>query len=134
MKGLIFTYLLTYGGAAISLYRPFYGLLVYVCFAIIKPESMWYWSVPAGNYSRIVAIGLLVGWAANGFGQLRMGRGKAFAICLVGFLFWGLLSTLIMSVVPDRSFRHLESLGKIVLPFVVGVTLIENIQQAKQLA
>ena len=40
MKGLIFTYLLTYGGAAVSLFRPFTGLLIYVCFAIIKPDAL----------------------------------------------------------------------------------------------
>jgi probable O-glycosylation ligase (exosortase A-associated) len=134
MKGLLFTYALTYGGAAVSLYRPFYGLLIYVCFAIIKPESMWYWSVPAGNYSRIVAIGLLLGWVLNGCGQLRVGRGAPFVTCLICFLSWGLLSALVVAVVPDRSFSHLEALGKIVLPFIVGVTLIENMQQVKQLA
>ena len=37
--GLLFTYLLTYGGSALSLVRPFYGLLAYICFAIIRPES-----------------------------------------------------------------------------------------------
>ena len=46
MKGLLFTYLLTYGGAVVSLFRPFHGLLIYICFAIIKPEALWYWSVP----------------------------------------------------------------------------------------
>ena len=66
MKGLIFTYLLTYGGAAASLFNPFIGLLVYVAFAILRPESLWHWSVPEGNYSRIVAIALLIGWARRG--------------------------------------------------------------------
>ena len=42
MKGLIFTYAMTYGGALASLFDPFVGLLIYVCFAIVKPESMWF--------------------------------------------------------------------------------------------
>jgi len=71
--GLVFTYALTYGGALLALFNPFYGLLVYVCFAIIRPEFMWSWSVPEGNYSRIVAMGLLVGWAIRGFGRWRFG-------------------------------------------------------------
>ena len=62
MKGLIFTYAMTYGGALVALFNPFYGLLVYVCFAIIRPDYMWYWSIPQGNYSRTVALGLLAGW------------------------------------------------------------------------
>ncbi len=40
MKGLIFTYVLTYGGALVSLFRPYYGFLVYVCFGLLKPEAL----------------------------------------------------------------------------------------------
>src|SRR5207249_1975903 len=72
MKGLIFTYILTYGGAIIAPFRPFAGLLIYICFATIKPEALWYWSVPKGNYSRIIAIALLLGWAAHGFGRFQL--------------------------------------------------------------
>jgi putative inorganic carbon (hco3(-)) transporter len=118
-KGLIVTYLLTYGGALVSLFNPFIGLLIYVCFAIIRPESMWHWSVPAGNYSRIVAIALLAGWAIHGFGNWRWGKGALSA-----------------TQAPDseRSWAFLESLGKIILPFVVGMTLITSVAQLKQLA
>src|SRR5262249_58341241 len=91
MKGLLFTYVLTYGGALVSLFNPFVGLLIYVCFAIIKPESLWHWSVPAGNYSRIVAIALLVGWAFKGFGDWRFGRAQGIVAALVGFLVWTVL-------------------------------------------
>ncbi len=76
-KGLLFTYGLTYGGALVSLFNPFSGLLIYICFAIVRPESMWFWSVPAGNYSRIIAIALLAGWAMHGFGSWRFGRARA---------------------------------------------------------
>src|SRR5437763_80250 len=55
--GLLFTYGLTYGGAVASLFNPYMGLLVYVCFAIVKPDYMWYWSVPRGNYSRVGDVG-----------------------------------------------------------------------------
>ena len=51
MKGLLFTYAMTYGGAAVALVNPFVGLLIYICFAIIKPEAMWYWSVDIGTIS-----------------------------------------------------------------------------------
>jgi len=42
MKGLIFTYCLTYGGALVSFLDPFTGLLVYICFAILKPDYLWF--------------------------------------------------------------------------------------------
>src|SRR5205823_14471517 len=73
MKGLLFTYLLTYGGALAALFNPFHGLLVYVCFAIVRPDKMWFWSVPEGNYSRIVGIALLLGWLAHGCGCWHFG-------------------------------------------------------------
>src|SRR3954471_9029641 len=98
MKGLIFTYLLTYGGALASLFNPFVGLLVYVCFSIIKPESLWYWSVPAGNYSRIIGIALLLGWAMKGFGNWRFGRANASVLALIGFMAWSVVG---FAVAPD---------------------------------
>src|SRR5438477_911550 len=94
MKGLLFTYILTYGGAAVSLFDPFVGLLIYVCFAIVKPEMMWYWSVPEGNYSRIVAVGLLIGWALHRFGRWQFGRATLVVAALVGLLVWNCISTL----------------------------------------
>lgn len=133
MKGLIFTYLLTYGGAVASLYRPYIGLLVYVCFAIIKPDALWHWAVPPGNYSRIVAIGLLVGWGLHGFGNWNLGRARAVVLALVAFLLWAAVASL---GAVDRSiaFDFIESHAKIVLPFIVGVTVINSVTQLKQLA
>lgn len=133
MKGLLFTYALTYGGAVVSLFNPFYGLLIYICFAIIKPESLWHWVVPAGNYSRIVAIALLVGWAVNGFGNWSLGKAKLPVYCLIGFWCWAAVSGL---GAEDSSLTlgFLESKGKIVLPVVVGATLIRNFAQVQQLA
>src|SRR5262245_30143044 len=75
MNGLLFTYALSYGGAVVALFRPYYGFLIYVCFGNLKPDSLWSWSVPQGNYSRIVAASFLLGWAINGFGNWRLGRG-----------------------------------------------------------
>ena len=45
-KGLIFTYLLTYGGAALALVNPYCGLMAYICVSLIKPESLWSGETP----------------------------------------------------------------------------------------
>jgi probable O-glycosylation ligase (exosortase A-associated) len=133
MKGLFFTYLLTYGGALASLYRPFIGLLVYVCFAIIRPEAMWYWSVPAGNYSRIVALALLVGWAMHGFGNWQLGRARGVVLALLGFWLW---MVLLATFAPnqDVAWGFVETQSKIFLPFVVGITVINTLAELKLLA
>jgi putative inorganic carbon (hco3(-)) transporter len=132
MKGLLFTYGMTYGGAAISLVNPFYGLLIYICFAIVKPPALWHWSVPVGNYSRVIGIAFLLGWAMNGFGDGRLGKAKPIVIALLGYFLWVTLSTL-FSPQPDRGLPFVEYLAKIILPFVAGITLIRTWDQLRLL-
>jgi hypothetical protein len=133
MKGLVLTYVLTYGGALASLFRPFVGLLVYVCFAIVKPEAMWYWAVPEGNYSRIVAVALLVGWALHGFGVWRLGRARGVVFCLAAF--WLVAAALVPTCFDPRlGWDFVEAHLKILLPFLVGVTVVTDVRQLKQLA
>lgn len=132
MKGLIFTYLLTYGGGVASLFKPYYGLLIYICFAVIKPEDLWFWAVPAGNYSRIIAFALLVGWGLHGFGNWQFGRAKRIVGLLICFFLWALASGL-QSARPGISLVWLEQYAKIVLPFLVGITLIDSVAKLKQL-
>jgi probable O-glycosylation ligase (exosortase A-associated) len=134
MKGLIFTYVLTYAGALIAVFNPFYGLLVYICFAIIRPESLWHWSVPEGNYSRIVAIALLGGWVLQGFGNWRLGRAWAIVLGLLGFFGWATVSAFQAVADPELAFTEVEELAKIVLPFLVGITTIQSLSQLRALA
>src|SRR5437870_13532537 len=110
MKGLVFTYLLTYGGALAALFNPFHGLLVYVCFAIVKPDKMWFWSVPEGNYSRIVGIGLLLGWLAHGCGTWQLGRARLLVTALVGYWAWRILSA-IQAAYQAVAWAFVESLS-----------------------
>lgn len=133
MKGLLFTYVMTYGGACVALFNPFVGLLIYICFAIIKPTSLWYWSVPQGNYSRIIAIALLVGWLFHGFGNWRFGKGRGILLAFLGFWLWSIPSTL-ASEQAELGWQFLETTGKILLPFLVGMTLIDSAAKLKQLA
>ena len=132
MKGLIFTYVLTYGGALASLYRPFIGLLIYICFALINPEQLWFWAVPRANYARIVAIALLVGWAMQGFGDWRFGRARGIVYSLLAFLLIWIFDGA-FAVDTERGLAGIENLLKIVLPFIAGVTLIDSVSKLKQL-
>ena len=132
MKPLAFTYGLTYGGVLASLLRPYVALLIYVCFAIIKPDSLWSWTVPEGNYSRIVALGLLGGWILNGCGSWALGRARGIILALIGYWLITLVGALLA---PDKTaaWEPVEPLAKILLPVVVGITLIDSIDKVKQL-
>jgi O-antigen ligase len=134
MKGLIVTYGLTAAGTAGGLFKPRVGLYVYVLFSIIKPESLWYWSVPqGGNLSRIVAIAMLIGWAARGFGNWRLGKATPVAVGLAAFWAWSILSA---CFAPDsgRAWFFVESVSKIVVPWLVGITVLETVGQVRLLA
>ena len=133
MKGLILTYLMTFGGAAVALCRPYVGLLIYVAFAILKPDALWYWSVPEGNYSRIVAIATIIGWAVHGFGAWQFGRGRGVVVALLGYSAWAALSAL-FATNEELAWDFVSGLCKIALPFLVGITLIDSLQRLKQLA
>lgn len=132
MKGLLFTYLLTYGGALASLVRPYYGLLVYVCFAIVKPDLLWHWSVPQGNYSRIVALAMAAGWLISGFGDKRFGPARAIVGCFAGFGIWLVVSGL-FAPDSDVAFAAIEQYAKILLPILVGATVVRTPQQLRGL-
>ncbi|MEX0866462.1 MAG: DUF5935 domain-containing protein, partial [Pirellulales bacterium] len=133
MKSLIFTYLLTYGGSLVAVFNPYIGLLIYVLFAIVQPPVIWWYAVPVGNYARIIAVALLVGWVLQNTGSWSFGKAKVSVWLLVGFLFWMTLSTL-FAASPNRASFFLEIQAKIVLPFIVGMTLIDTPAKLKQLA
>lgn len=134
MKGLIFTYALTYGGAFVSIFNPFYGLLVYICFSIIRPENIWFYAVPPGNYSRIVAVALLIGWVFRGFGDWNFGKARPIVFAFIGFWLWAALSTAIVATNKAVAIGFLEHQAKILLPFLVGATTIRTVQQLQLLA
>jgi len=134
MKGLIFVFVMTYGGALLALFLPFYGVLIYLCFACLRPEILWFWSVPEGNYSRTVALATLTGWAIAGFGDWKLGgAARSILRVLMAYWAWILVSA---SFAADQAiawdFVLLHS--KIILPLVIGLTLIRTAAQLKQVA
>ena len=130
--GAIFTFLMTYGGSVVSLFRPFYGFLIYVCFAIVKPPALWHWSVQPGNHSRIIAIGFILGWIVNGLGDRKVGSAKPIMICLLGYWAWVIASTL-ASPNPSLGMPFIEYMAKIVIPVIAGLTLITSFKDLMML-
>lgn len=126
MLGLVFTYAITALGVLAGPIRPFYGFLAYVCFSIIKPEALWYWSVPASNFSWWIALSFLSGWLIDGFGTWPRQKYQLRAIfSLVAYAIWILLST---TVSPDTSdgIRYFENAIKIIIPAIAGITLVKT--------
>ena len=86
-----------------------------------------------GNYSRVVALGLLAGWALRGFGRWKFGRARGVVAALVCFWLWSVVA---VTFAQDRevAWGYVESLAKILLPFLVGITVIDSVREVKQLA
>jgi probable O-glycosylation ligase (exosortase A-associated) len=134
VKGWLFTYVLTFGGALVALFNPFYGLLAYIAFAILRPETLWFWSVTPGNYSRIVAIFTIVGWVISGCGKWALGKATSVVLLLVGFLIWAAISWVVAAENQRLAWGYVELNLKIVLPFLVGMTTIDSVRKLKLLA
>lgn len=133
MKGVITTFLLTYGGAVAGVFNPYIGFLTYVALSILKPLSLWFWSVPEHPYNKIAAIGMLIGWVLGGFGNWNFRRGGPVALALGGYWFWTLVGY-ILAPNTDVGYKYFDSISKIILPAFVGMTLIDSVRKLKQLA
>ena len=129
--GKYLTYLLAWGALPIYVFYPFIGLLAYVCFAILAPESLWFWEFggqAGGGFSFVIAIALLIGWAFQSFGNWQFGRAGLTVFSIVFFLLWTAAAYPLSSNL-DVAWPYLYSLFKIVLPFMVGITLIKDVKQ-----
>src|SRR4051812_33029963 len=125
MYGTIFTFVITYGGAITALFYPYIGFLVYVALGLLAPEDMWGHALPAGNYSRVVGIAMLVGWTLNGFGNWRLGKAWPIVLALMGFWLWNVAAAF-GAVHQTRAWDMVTQHAKTVLPFLVGITTLDS--------
>ncbi|MES1255495.1 MAG: O-antigen ligase family protein, partial [Acidobacteriota bacterium] len=125
MKGLILIYLITVVAALVALRRPKIGLYVYICFSVLRPQSIWGWAGDLNSISLLVGVALLVGWGMSGFGDWQIGRGKPIVTAFLVFAGWSALSAT-QAVNTGRSFTAIVELSKILLPFLVGVTMLKD--------
>jgi probable O-glycosylation ligase (exosortase A-associated) len=125
--------MLTIGGSLVAIFYPFIGILVFVWFAIAKPEDLWSWSVSPGNYSRIVMLATLVGWVCRGLGSWSLGKSRGIVLAIIGLFLWSILGAL-RAPNQDVAWAFVDQLSKIVVPVVVGISLVQSVDQLKQLA
>jgi len=130
MKGLVFTYLLIALGTAGGLWQPRLGLFVYVAFAVLRPQNMWGYGADLTGISRLVGICMLVGWLLRGFGTWRFQRGAFVVVSFVAFMGWSGLAASFASD-PEIAWTGLVNMSKILLPFMVGVTLFRGPRDAR---
>ena len=133
MKGLLFTYGMTAAGALLGLFCPFFGFLAYVSFAILKPDAMWPWSVPPARYSLAIAGCMLIGWACTKQATFKLGRAIVPVILISVFVGWSFIGAF-YPYHQDLAWEFVERIVKIVIPMIIGLTLITSVKELKQLA
>lgn len=125
---------MTYGGAAVALVNPFHGLLAYIALAVLRPTQLWAWSLPQdGRFSLIVGAALVVSWAVHGFGEWKFGPARPIVFFLLAYWFWMILSAT-MAAHQQVAWSYVILHSKILLPVLIGMTIIRSTIQLRQLA
>lgn len=127
--GLIFTYLTAAYGICVGWLNPAAGIMVYYCFAILRPAHLWFWSVGATGtrFLMLVALSTLIGWFMNGLGDWsRLKYVKWPLLGLLLYLVAGGLSTFIWAVNKDVALVWYEPMVKTGVMVLLGMTLVTN--------
>jgi O-antigen ligase len=125
MKGLVLTYLVTAIASVGALRYPLLGLYAYVGFAVLRPQSIWGWAGDLNRMSFIVGVALLIGWTLKGFGSWQFGRARLVVTAFLFFFIWFVLAAT-QAHDPSLAYHSVVDLSKLVLPFMVGVTLMRT--------
>jgi len=94
---------------------------------------MWAHSISGGRFSLIVAGAMLLSWAFRGFGNWKLGKARLVLFLFVGFWMWSVLLAFGADS-PPHAWYFVEQIGKILLPFLVGITTVRDIKDLKALA
>ncbi len=132
MKGLLFIYAMTAFGVLGGLVAPIIGLFVYVGFATLRPQFLWSFAGDLGGISQYVAIAMLIGWAAKGFGSYSVRRATIVVAPLLLFAAWTFVSSQTAANSAIANAWSIEFL-KILAPFLVGITTLYTTKHARWL-
>jgi hypothetical protein len=132
MKGLVLTYLLAYGGAAVALFNPFVGVCIYWMFDIVRPQYMFAWAGTEGSFSLVIACATIAGWVLKGCGTWRFGRSRLVVGLFAAYAIWVVISAI---AAPDQgvALAFLVNHFKRVIMFAIAVTTTDSLARLRQL-
>jgi len=130
VKGLILVYAIALFGSIGALRSPAIGLFVYVGLAVLRPQFIWGFAGDFGGISFYVGIATLVGWLLSGFGSKKVGPGRSIVTAMIFFACWTALSAT-QAVDKEVAYATLTPLMKFVMPFLIGVTILDTEQRSR---
>lgn len=126
MTGFVVAYGLLLWAVVGSFIRPLHGFVAYACLAIIQPQALWQWSLPADDrISLIAGIAMILGWALHMGGDLKLCKAWWGVAALVGFWACAVVSGG-YAMFQDIANEYLGVTAKIVFPCVVGIMSIRS--------
>jgi len=130
MLGWLFTHVMAAAGAGYGWLNPFFGLMVYYTFAILRPPWLWFWKfdpATAPRFSLYIGVSILFGWLFAGLGKWHGLKGSRLAIFgLLLYLGSGFMSWQLFAVWPGRAENAWIDQAKIILMAIVTLTIVRD--------
>lgn len=134
MKQLLFMTVLTGIGVTGAVVHAFWGVLLYYTYAVLRPQYLWEWSLPAGvRWSLIAAGAAVVGVVLNLPRILSRARWNPVATLIVVFGTLLLMSTL-SAVDPDVAAKWGVEYAKIFTMAILATLVIDHLRHIRHLA
>lgn len=134
MKQLLFLSVVTLLGGAAALQTPFWGVLLYYGFAVLRPQYLWQWALPVEvRWSLVAAMIVLITFLLN---FSRVLAGARFNRVLGLLLLYGLLIMMSMVTAFDPAVAQAWGVeyAKIMLIAVIASLVIQHLWQIRAMA
>jgi probable O-glycosylation ligase (exosortase A-associated) len=124
------------GTAGVFLVEPFWGVAIYYLFAVLRPQSMWEWSLPPDiRWSNYVAIASMIGSIGLALGMLPFGREagtfagfKRAHKAMFVFAVW-ICITYVTAYDRNASWFYIVEYSKLFVMYFVATIVVRSVRQ-----
>ena len=131
MKQFLFMVVLLVAGSLGSLYHPFWGVLLYYTFAVLRPQYLWDWTLPQGvRWSLFAAGAVLLGCVLNLSKLMERRRINMVAALMILYAVC-LIFSILTAHAPNIAMSWGIEYGKIMLIGLIASIVIRHLWQIK---
>ncbi|MEX0774308.1 MAG: O-antigen ligase family protein [Phycisphaeraceae bacterium] len=135
--GWIFTNVLALAGVSYGWLNPYFGLMVYYVFVILRPNFLWFWAWDDSppRYLFYIALATIAGWLLSGMGDWRGLRKVILPLAALAiYVVDGLILSQTVAIAKVRAWDFLYPQITIVVMMVLGFSLIRTEKQIRTFA
>ena len=120
-------------GCAAALSEPFWGLLLYYTFSVLRPQYMWQWTLPINvRWSLIAAISVMLGVTLNFhkiIARIRMNT-MSILLCIYGAL---IILSMLAAYDPIRASQWGTDALKVLIMALITCLTVRSLRQIRML-